>query len=247
MIELRNVKKKFDTDDKYITKDVSFSLKTGQSLCIIGLSGEGKSVLLKQIAGLIKPTSGDIILNDVNITNLTEDEMQNVSQKCGYVFQFAALLDSLTIYDNIALPLTERNRPENEVHEIVLDILKQVNLSEDILNKYPSDISGGMRKRVGLARTLVLNPEIILYDEPTSGLDPVNTKIIHDLMFSTNKKYNTTSITISHDIEIFKYVDLVAFLYQGEINYFGPANSIWDSKNEYIHQFIRGLIDGPIQ
>lgn len=247
MIELRNVKKKFDTDDKYITKDVSFSLKTGESLCIIGLSGEGKSVLLKQIAGLIQPTSGDIILNDINITKLTEDEMQSVSQKCGYVFQFAALLDSLTIYDNIALPLIERRQPTNEIHEIVINILKQVNLSEDILNKYPSDISGGMRKRVGLARTLVLNPEIILYDEPTSGLDPVNTKIIHDLMFSTNKKYNTTSITISHDIEIFKYVDLVAFLYQGEINYFGSASSIWDSKNEYIHQFIRGLIDGPIQ
>lgn len=246
MISLKNVKKKFEGQDDFITKDVSFVLESGKSLCIIGMSGEGKSVLLKQIAGLIRPTEGEIIINGIDIANLDEEDIQIINKHCGYVFQFAALLDSMSVYDNIALPLVERKYDPNSIKDIIFSILKQVNLNENILNKYPSEISGGMRKRVGLARTLVLNPDIILYDEPTSGLDPINTKIIHDLMYETNKKYHATSIVISHDIEIFKYVDLVAFLYKGKINYFGPANTIWEIDNGFIHQFIRGKIEGPI-
>ena len=246
MIQLIDVKKKFDNSDKYITDGISFILEKGKSLCLIGLSGEGKSILLKQISGLIKPSFGNIILDGIDITNLNEDDMQIIHLKCGYVFQFAALLDSLTIYENISLPLIERGKDLNLMHDIVLNSLIQVNLQLDILDKYPSELSGGMRKRVGFARTIVLNPEIILYDEPTSGLDPINTKIIHELMYNINKKYNATSIVISHDIEVFKYVDYVAFLYSGKINYFGLASTIWECENEFIKQFINGRIDGPI-
>jgi len=243
VIQLIDVKKSFEGDGevRWISNGVTFNLEKGKSLCIIGMSGEGKSVLLKQISGLIRPTSGSIFIDEINITSLTDDEMDIIFKKCGYVFQFAALLDSLNIYENIALPLVERNVNKESIDELVIDSLKKVNLTDEILIKYPSEISGGMRKRVGLARTLVLNPDIILYDEPTSGLDPVNTKIIHELMHSTQINYNITSIVISHDIEIFKYVDHVAFLYKGVIEYFGDAKNIWECENELVYKFIRGI------
>ena len=246
MIELIDVKKKFENSNNFITNGVSFFVPTGKTLCIIGLSGEGKSVLLKQIGGLIKSTSGQIFIEGLDITSLSEDEREKIYEKCGYVFQFAALLDSLNIYENMALPLIEKEKKENEIEKSIKKVLHEVNLSEDILFKYPSEISGGMRKRVGLARTLLMNPKIILYDEPTSGLDPINTTIIHKLIKETQEKNNVTSIVISHDITIFDYVDLVAFLYQGKIEYIGDAKTIWKCEDSFVKQFIRGLLEGPI-
>ncbi len=214
---------------------------------IIGRSWEGKSVLLKQIVGLIKPTSGEIIVEGTNIAQLQERELRSYYKKVGYVFQFAALLDSLNVFENVGITLLETGETVKEVLPIVKEKLAQVLLKEDTLYKFPSELSGGMRKRVGLARTLVANPQIILYDEPTTGLDPITSRVIHELMFDMQKQMNITSVVISHDLEIFKYADYVALLYEGKIKYFGDAKTIWESDNPFIYQFIRGLPEGPIQ
>ncbi len=245
MIELINLKKRFD--DKWVTKGVNLKIPDGQMTVIIGRSGEGKSVLLKQIIGLIRPTSGEVIINGQDIAKLSERELDKVFEKFGYVFQFAALLDSLNVFENVGVKLLEEGVPREKVLPVVKEKLALVQLSQDTLWKYPSELSGGMRKRVGLARTLIINPEIILYDEPTTGLDPITARIIHELMFDMQQRLNLTSVIISHDVEIFKYADNVALLYNGKIQYFGDAKTIWESDNPYIYQFIRGLSEGPIQ
>jgi len=244
-IEIVDLKKRFG--DKWVTQGVNLSIPAGQMTVIIGRSGEGKSVLLKQIVGLIKPTSGNVFIDGVNITTLNYKGLEEIYRKCGYVFQFAALLDSLTVFENIGLTLLEHNVSHNEVLKVVREKLKLVNLGEDILYKSPSELSGGMKKRVGLARTLITNPSIILYDEPTTGLDPITARIIHELMFDMQKRLNITSVVISHDVEIFNYADNVALLNNGTIAFFGSAKTIWESTNPYIYQFIRGLSQGPIQ
>ncbi|MCF7900430.1 ATP-binding cassette domain-containing protein, partial [Candidatus Babeliales bacterium] len=235
-------------DGPWITNGVNLTIPAGKMTCIIGRSGEGKSVLLKQIIGLIKPTSGTVIIDGINITTLPEKDLPSIFKKVGYVFQFAALLDSLDVFENVGLPLLEKGIPRDEVEPIVREKLALVDLSADeTMHKYPSELSGGMKKRVGLARTLVTNPKIILYDEPTTGLDPITARIIHELIKSMQIKLNLTSIVISHDVEIFKYVDKVALLDERKIQYFGNASTIWEEKNSYIYQFIRGLSEGPIQ
>ena len=243
-IKIIDLKKDFD--GHAVTRGVNLDIPEGLMTIIIGRSGEGKSVLLKQVIGLIKPTSGSIIIDGVDITKLEGKELNDCFKKFGYVFQFAALLDSLNIYENIGITLIEQGKPEEEVLPIVKEKLALVQLSEETLYKYPSELSGGMRKRVGLARTLVTNPEIILYDEPTTGLDPVTSRVIHELMADMQKKLNITSVVISHDVETFKYADKVALLHEGKIQYFGDAKTIWESDNPYIHQFIRGDLKGPI-
>lgn len=244
-IRLVDLKKEFD--GKWVTKGVNLEIPSGQMTVIVGRSGEGKSVLLKQVIGLIKPSSGHIFFDDVDITTLTDEQLNVYFKKVGYVFQFAALLDSLTVFENIGITLIEQGHAWSEVETIVKEKLSMVELSLDTLNKYPSELSGGMRKRVGLARTLVTNPEIILYDEPTTGLDPITARVIHELMYSMQQQLNITSVIISHDTEIFKYADNVALLHDGTIKFFGDAKTIWDSDNPYIYQFIRGLSEGPIQ
>ncbi len=243
-IKVVDLYKKFD--DHWVTRGVNLDIPEGLMTVIIGRSGEGKSVLLKQIVGLIKPTSGSIIVDGVDISTLSGKELNDCFSKFGYVFQFAALLDSLNVYENVGITLIEQGIPEEQILPIVKEKLKLVQLSEDTLYKYPSELSGGMRKRVGLARTLVTNPEIILYDEPTTGLDPITSHVIHELMFDMQKKLNITSVIISHDVETFKYADKVALLHDGKIQYFGDAKTIWESDNPYVHQFIRGDLNGPI-
>ena len=214
---------------------------------IIGRSGEGKSVLLKQIIGLIEPTSGEIYVDGVNVAELSEAAHAKYFKQFGYVFQFAALLDSLNVFENVGITLLEQGINPDKVLPIVKERLSMVNLGQDNLYKYPSELSGGMRKRVGLARTLVAEPKVILYDEPTTGLDPITTRVIHELMFDMQKRLKITSVVISHDIEIFKYADKVALLDSGQIKFFGDAKTIWESENPYVYQFIRGLSEGPIQ
>lgn len=245
MIRIIDLKKRFD--EKWVTKGVTLDIPDHQMTCIIGRSGEGKSVLLKQIIGLIKPTSGQILVDGVDITKLNESQLDEQLKKFGYVFQFAALLDSLNIFQNIGITLIESSVKHAEVVRIVEEKLQLVHLPEDTLKKYPSELSGGMRKRVGLARTLVTNPAIILYDEPTTGLDPITSRVIQELMFDMQKRLNLTSVVITHDVSFFEIADNVALLHDGKIQYFGPAKTVWESDNPYIYQFIRGLPDGPIQ
>lgn len=245
IIELMNLQKKFD--DTWVTRGVNLAIPRGSMTVIIGRSGEGKSVLLKQIIGLLKPTAGQVIVEGVDITNLTDSELNTVFAKFGYVFQFAALLDSLNVFENIGITMLEHGKKIDEVLPVVKEKLGLVHLNEDTLYKYPSELSGGMRKRVGLARTLITDPKIILYDEPTTGLDPITARVIHELMYDMQHRLNLTSVIISHDTEIFKYADHVALLHEGKIEYFGDAKTIWESNNPYIYQFIRGLKEGPIQ
>lgn len=246
MIDIINLKKGF-TGSSFIHQDITLTLPAGKMTVIIGKSGEGKSLLLKQIIGLIKPSSGQILINQVNITQAKSSERNAVLKKCGYVFQFAALLDSLDIFQNIGITLLESGKTAAEILPLVKQVIKSVNLPEHILAKYPSELSGGMLKRAGLARTLLTNPEIIFYDEPTSGLDPITTRIIHELMASLQQQYNLTSVVISHDLDIFKYADYVALIADGHVKFFGEAKTIWQSDNPYIYQFIRGLTTGPLQ
>jgi phospholipid/cholesterol/gamma-HCH transport system ATP-binding protein len=245
LITIVDLWKKFD--DRWVTCGVNLEIPRGQMTCIIGQSGEGKSVLLKQIIGLVKPTSGKIIVDGTDITQLSEAALERYYKKVGYVFQFAALLDSLTIFENIGITLLEQGKSKGEVLPIVKEKLRLVNLKEEVLDKYPSELSGGMKKRAGLARTLLMDPEIILYDEPTTGLDPVTSRIIHELMFEMQQKLGLTSVVVSHDVEIFKFADRVALLSGGKIRYVGSAKTIWESDDPYIYQFIRGLTEGPLQ
>jgi phospholipid/cholesterol/gamma-HCH transport system ATP-binding protein len=246
MIKLEHLSKRFGSG-RWVTDEVSLTIPHEKMTCIIGRSGEGKSVLLKQIIGLIKPTSGHVFIDGVDITLLNDQAMESVFKKCGYVFQFAALLDSLNVLENVGLTLLEQGMSNKQIVPLVKEKLAHVNLQEDILYKFPSELSGGERKRVGLARTLMINPKIILYDEPTTGLDPITARVVHELMYEMQKKLSLTSIVISHDVEIFKYVDFIALLHEGKIRFFGPAKTIWESDNPYIYQFIRGLSKGPIQ
>lgn len=244
-IKIVDLKKRFDS--KWITKGVNLEIPEGKMTVIIGRSGEGKSVLLKQVIGLIPPTEGHIYIDGTDITQLSESDLQKILAPFGYVFQFAALLDSLNVLENIGITLFEAGWKTKDVLPIVKEKLGMVHLDQDTLNKYPSELSGGMRKRVGLARTLVTNPSVILYDEPTTGLDPITSRVIHELMYDMQHRLNITSVVISHDVEIFKYADMVALLHDGQIKYFGEAKTVWESTNPYIYQFIRGLAEGPIQ
>jgi phospholipid/cholesterol/gamma-HCH transport system ATP-binding protein len=244
-IKIVNLTKKFD--HTWVTRGVNLEIPEGLMTVIIGRSGEGKSVLLKQIIGLIEPTSGEIYVDGVNVAELSEAAHAKYFKQFGYVFQFAALLDSLNVFENVGITLLEQGVNPEKVLPIVKERLSMVNLGQDTLYKYPSELSGGMRKRVGLARTLVAEPKVILYDEPTTGLDPITTRVIHELMYDMQQRLKITSVVISHDIEIFKYADKIALLDSGQIRYFGDAKTIWESENPYIYQFIRGLSEGPIQ
>ncbi len=245
MIIIRNLKKSFGT--KEITRGLDLDVNDGELLAVIGRSGEGKSVLLKQIIGLIPPDSGSITIDGEDITKLSRDKRELIFKKCGYVFQFAALLDSLSVFENVGVTLLEKGISHEAALPLVIEKLKNVGLSEDSLNKYPDELSGGMKKRVGLARTLMLTPKILLYDEPTTGLDPITVRLIHELIKKTHESLNATSIIISHDIEVFKYATHVAMLHEGKIVHKCKAQDIWNETNPYIHQFIRGDIEGPIK
>jgi phospholipid/cholesterol/gamma-HCH transport system ATP-binding protein len=244
-IKIVNLKKRFG-NGRWISNDLSLSIPEGKTTCIVGQSGEGKSVLLKQIIGLITPTSGSIFVDNVDIVNLTSKAREENFKKFGYVFQFAALLDSLNVFENVGIVDLENGVDKEVVRQKVKEKLSMVNLAEDTIDKYPAELSGGMKKRVGLARTLMGNPEIILYDEPTTGLDPITSCVVHELIADMQKKLKITSVVISHDVEIFKYVDFVALLYQGKIVSIVDAKTIWESTDPYVYQFIRGRVEGPI-
>ncbi len=244
MISIRNLTKRFGTHP--ITNDLSLDVQEGEFLTIIGRSGEGKSVLLKQLMGLLKPDEGSICIDGIDTVPLTGLELSHTLKKCGYVFQFAALLDSLSVFENIGIVFLESGIAPHIIEPLALECVQRVGLSPDVLNKYPDELSGGMKKRVGLARTLMGNPKVIFYDEPTTGLDPISTQLIHELLRATHDQYKATTIVVSHDVSIFKYSDSVAMLYEGKIIHKEPASNIWNTENPYMRQFIHGLSDGPL-
>jgi phospholipid/cholesterol/gamma-HCH transport system ATP-binding protein len=244
MITIQGLTKAFGS--KVITRGLDLTIEKNEFLAIIGRSGEGKSVLLKQIIGLIKPDAGSVIMNGEDITKLRGKKRKQIFQTCGYVFQFAALLDSLNVTDNIGLPLIEEGKNIEDIKPLIAEKVLSVGLGLDVLQKFPDELSGGMKKRVGLARTLMLKPQVLLYDEPTTGLDPITTRLIHELMKKTHDEQQATTVVISHDIEIFKFATHVAMLHEGKIIYKGLASEIWDCANPFVYQFIRGLPEGPI-
>lgn len=242
MIEFKNVHKSFK--GQKVLKGLNLKLPEGKITVIIGRSGEGKSVLLKHIMMLIKPDSGQILVDGQDLSQLDEEGLKKARQKFGMLFQNAALFDSLNVFDNVAFPLIEHlNLPENEVKERVAEVLKQVNL-KDIEHKMPSELSGGMRKRVGLARAVVMKPDIMLYDEPTTGLDPIMTDAIDQLILSTQKQLGITSVVISHDIgATFKIADKVAMLHEGKILLEGDEKTFRSSDNPFVQRFLEGRAD----
>ena len=245
MIKLVDIHKSFGRQK--VLDGLNLDIKDGKTTVIIGGSGGGKSVLLKHIIGLIKPDSGQVIVDDVDIASLNDRDLNEVRKKFGMLFQEAALFDSMNVMENVAFPLREHTRKkEKEIREIVKERLRAVGLT-GIEDKMPSELSGGMRKRVGLARAIAMHPQIVLFDEPTTGLDPVMTEAINELIVETQKKFNLTCVVISHDVQsIFTVGHKIAMLYEGRIIEYGTPDKIKMSSNPVLRQFLSGSLEGPI-
>jgi phospholipid/cholesterol/gamma-HCH transport system ATP-binding protein len=246
MIKLVDLHKSFGKQT--VLDGVDLEIATGQTTVIIGRSGGGKSVLLKHMIGLLKPDSGEVLVDGTDITRLGERELNEIRKKFGMLFQEAALFDSMTVLDNIAFPLREHTRmSEKEIRETVADRLRAVGLT-GVEQKMPSELSGGMRKRVGLARAIAMRPQIVLFDEPTTGLDPVMTEAINRLIIDTQQAFNFTCVVISHDIQsIFRIGHRIAMLYEGKIIASGTPDELRASRDLVITQFMAGSIEGPIR
>lgn len=245
MIEIINVSKSFDGHK--VLDNLNLNIKTGESTVVIGRSGCGKSVLLKHIIGLLKPDSGHVLINGKDITRMDEKEISAVRMKFGMLFQGAALFDSLNILENVGFALIEHtNTPKAEIIKRVKESLALVGL-KDIEYKKPAELSGGMRKRVGLARAIIVRPEIMLYDEPTTGVDPIMGDSINDLIIKLHTKLNITSIAVTHDMtSAYKIADRVAMLYNGRIIADGMPDEIKSTKDPIVRQFVTGAGTGPI-
>ena len=237
MIRLVNLEKSFG-EQKVLDK-LNLTIDEGKVTVIVGRSGEGKSVLLKHIIGLLRPDEGEIWVDDKEITRLKPRDLNKVRKKFGMLFQEAALFDSMTVGENVAFPLHEHtNKKEKEIRSLVAHLLKEVGL-EGTEDKMPSQLSGGMRKRVGLARALALKPEIVLFDEPTTGLDPIMTEAIAELILETREKFGITAVVISHDLPLtFKIADEIAMLYRGRIIEKAPPEEFARSDIEIIQKFL---------
>jgi phospholipid/cholesterol/gamma-HCH transport system ATP-binding protein len=231
-----------------VLKGVNLDIETGKITTIIGGSGSGKTVLLKHLNALLLPERGQILVDGADITRLGERALNQIRQKFGVLFQGAALLDFMTIFDNVAFPLREKtDLGEAAIHDKVSERLRQVGL-ESMGYKYPAEISGGMKKRAGLARALVMDPEIVLFDEPTTGLDPLLGKSIHQLIARMHATFGFTGVIVSHDIpEVFKFSDRVAMLADGVIQAVAPTKEFVVSENPAVRQFLRGELEGPIE
>jgi phospholipid/cholesterol/gamma-HCH transport system ATP-binding protein len=246
MIKLENVTKAFD--GQVVLNRLNLDITTGKITSIIGPSGEGKSVLLKHMIGLLRPNSGVVVVDGEVISAMRGSVLNQAREKFGMLFQNAALFDSMTVFENVAFPLEEKTRlTQEEIRDRVREALAHVGL-KGVDKKYPDMLSGGMKKRVGLARALLLNPKIILFDEPTTGLDPIICRAIHQLIKDTHRRFGYTAVIVSHEIpEIFDISDHVAMLYKGQILEKGTPKDIQRSTNPVVRQFISGSLEGPIQ
>jgi len=242
ILQIKDMHKTFGT--KKVLKGITLDIVQGKCTAIFGLSGGGKSTIIKHIVGLLKPTSGDIIYdNDKNIATMDENELRDVRKDIGFLFQSGALFDSMNVFDNVAFPLVEHSKmSKDEIEKEVLKHLDIVGLdSASVRDLFPDELSGGMRKRVGLARTIITKPRVLLYDEPTSGLDPITSDTISQLILKIQREFNTTSILISHDIkETFKSADYFAMLYNGKIVEYGDEEHFKNSKLEIVQNFLAG-------
>lgn len=246
IIKIRKLCKRFGTQD--VLRELDLDIPKGMITVIIGKSGGGKSVLLKHIIGLIKPDSGEIFIDGINIVKEPEDKLNEIRKRFGMLFQEGALFDSMTIEENVAFPLVEHTKlSQAEIKERTKEVLALVGLT-GAEKKFPSEISGGMRKRAGLARAIIAKPDIILFDEPTSGLDPIMSAHIDNLIVEIQKRLNVTCIIISHDIQsTFRIAHKVAMLYEGKIIAEGTPDVMKTLDNPYLKQFIEGSSQGPIQ
>ena len=246
MIEIINLHKCFGAN--HVLRGITLTVEKGESMVVIGGSGSGKSVLLKHIIGILKPDEGKILIDGTDITTLRENDLYEVRKKFGMLFQMAALFDSMSVWENVGFALLRHKKVgEKEAKAIAVEKLGLVGLIgiEDLM---PSQLSGGMKKRVGLARAIAHEPEILLYDEPTTGLDPIMADAINDLIIEMKQHLSVTSIAITHDMSsAYKIADRIAMLYKGEIVDTGTPDEIKNTRNPIVEQFITGSASGPIQ
>ncbi len=246
VIKAEGVVKKFG--DRTVLNGINLDIYRGETFVIMGGSGCGKSTFLRHLIGALKPDSGRVSLLGKDLSKLQEDELDAVKKKIGMSFQSSALFDSMTVGDNVALPLKEHAKLDKSVVDIVVKMkLELVGLRgfEDLM---PSQLSGGMRKRVGLARAIVMDPEIVFYDEPTAGLDPIVSGVIDKLILDLSKKLSITSVVVTHDMKsVFSIADRIAMLYEGRVLEVGTPDEIRKSKNQMVQQFVSGSPDGPIK
>jgi len=242
LIQFCNVHKSFDS--QVVLDGINLAIEEGLVTSIIGRSGVGKSVLLKHVVGLLEPDEGEILFHNQNVLTMRRSQQRQLKRKFSYMFQNAALFDSMTVYENIALPLEEKTKlPKAEIRKRVLAKMEQLELG-DIPAKYPSQLSGGMRKRVALARALITNPEIILFDEPTTGLDPVRKTAVHSMISRYQREFGFTAVVVSHDIpDVFYISQKVAMLENGKIVFEGTREEIETCSDPVVQRFIRGEAD----
>ena len=239
MIELRHVSKRFI--ENVVLDDVSLSVQNGETLALLGPSGVGKSVLLKHIIGLIRPDSGDVLVDGLSVPKLKRKELSHLRTRIGYVFQNGALFDSMDVFENIRLGITNDDDYRNDEYARarVAECIRLVNLQPDVQFKMPAELSGGMRKRFGIARAIAGKPTYLLYDEPTSGLDPVNSDVIDGLIERLQHELGVTSVVVTHDVRgSFRVADRIALLWQAKIRAVGTSEEILASKDEAVQQFL---------
>lgn len=248
LVHVDNVSVSFGS--QHVLRDIDLKIPAGQTLVLIGESGCGKTVLMKNIIGLIRPTRGTILFDSQEINQLSDQELSRQRLRFGFVFQNAALFDSMTIGQNVAFPLRQHGRfTGNQIREMVLTRLAEVGLPDEVVFKKPAELSGGMRKRVGLARALIMNPELIMYDEPTTGLDPIMSDVINELIIRTRRRNPVTSVVVTHDMNTAKKVaDRVIMLFplarldpdEPQIIYDGPPDGLENCRDRRVRQFVNG-------
>ena len=243
---IRGLNKSFDT--KHVLTDLDLDVREGESLVVIGATGTGKSVLLKNIVGILTPDSGSIKIDGEEVVGVTGNARDRINQKLGMLFQGAALFDSLPLWENAAFGLmSAQDMGREEARVEAIERLKQVGLSEADADRFPSDISAGAQKRVGLARAIATEPEILFFDEPTTGIDPIMGDVIDRLIVSCVRDLGATALTITHDMESARRIgDRIAMIYDGKIVWVGDVGDIDRSGNEFVDQFIHGRVDGPM-
>ncbi len=244
-IECRNVWKSFGR--KRVLRGVDLTIPAGETVVIMGQSGSGKSVLLKHFVGLMEPDHGQVMVDGMDVARLNRKKLFELRMRFGMVFQGAALFDSNTVLENVGLALREHtDMTGNEIRSIVNEKLRMVGL-EGVQDRYPAELSGGMKKRVGFARAIAMNPECVLYDEPTTGLDPIMADVINNLIIKLADELDITSVVVTHDLaSAYKVADRIAMLHEGKIIFHGTPREIRSTDNEIVRQFIEGRAQGPI-